>query len=326
MLKQNGHRISQILRRGLLVTAVSLLLVSCGETESTDQEAYRSYGISCLDKGEYDEAVKAFQRALAASHHVGELEIDINMYLARAQYLAGDTEGAVETYTAIINYNDDSAAYLQRGNLYLATGDQEKALADYDSALSEDRGNYELYISIYETLTASDMEEQGKSYLEKASEISGEKGKDHFYKGRIQLILGNQEEAVSLLETAVDQGYVEANFYLATVYRNQGDETTAQSYLDAYLSSEEVDAVALYNAGIVEMTAEDYASAIVFFDAVRKQGEAEGVNMQATLKNLVVAYEKLGDFKNAKAILEDYVKTYPEDDEANRELTFLETR
>ncbi|MBE5890256.1 MAG: tetratricopeptide repeat protein [Lachnospiraceae bacterium] len=326
MLKRNRHRISQIFRRGLLAAAVSLLLVSCGETESTDQEAYRSYGITCLEKGEYDEAVKAFQRALSVSHSVGEVEIDINMYLARAQYLAGDSEGAIETYSVLIQYNHYAAAYYQRGNLYLAIGETDKALADYDSAVDENRSDYEMYIGIYETLSASGMKDQGLAYLEKASDISGEKGKDHFYKGRIQLLLGNTDEAISLLKTAIEQNYAEANFYLATLYREQGDDTTAQSYLDAYLSSEDVDALALYNAGVTEMSAGDYESAVVFFDAVRKQSETEEVNMQSVLKNLAVAYEKLGDFESAKAILEDYVETYPEDDEASRELTFLETR
>ena len=49
-------------------------------------------------------------------------------------------------------------------------------------------------------------------------------------------------------------------------------------------------------------------------------------NKQSVMKSLVIAYEKTADFTSARKVLERYVALYPEDEEAKRELTFLETR
>ena len=45
---------------------------------------------------------------------VGAEELDICYYKAKAQYLSGDVDGAIDTYTAIIDYNKDSDAYYLR--------------------------------------------------------------------------------------------------------------------------------------------------------------------------------------------------------------------
>lgn len=42
---------------------------------------------------------------------VGAEELDICYYKAKAQYLSGDVDGAIDTYTVIIDYDKDSDAY-----------------------------------------------------------------------------------------------------------------------------------------------------------------------------------------------------------------------
>lgn len=51
---------------------------------------------------------------------VGDEEIDICFYNAKAQYLSGDIDGAIESYTAIIDYNGNADAYYLRGCQYFA--------------------------------------------------------------------------------------------------------------------------------------------------------------------------------------------------------------
>ena len=72
------------------------MLSGCGQkTNTTDQEAYRQYGINCIESGDYPSAVDAFQKALDQSHgKVTAAEIDICYYKAEAQFLSGDNEGA----------------------------------------------------------------------------------------------------------------------------------------------------------------------------------------------------------------------------------------
>ena len=42
--------------------------------------------------------------------------------------------------------------------------------------------------------------------------------------------------------------------------------------------------------------------------------------------NVIVCYEKLEDWDNAKVKLEDYVTAYPDDEKAAKEAEFLKTR
>ena len=49
-------------------------------------------------------------------------------------------------------------------------------------------------------------------------------------------------------------------------------------------------------------------------------------NKQILMKTLVIAYEQSGDFAAAKEAMVQYLESYPDDDDAKREFTFLETR
>ena len=49
-------------------------------------------------------------------------------------------------------------------------------------------------------------------------------------------------------------------------------------------------------------------------------------NKQIIMKTLVIAYEQKLDFASALEVMQKYVEAYPDDEEAKRELTFLETR
>ena len=48
--------------------------------------------------------------------------------------------------------------------------------------------------------------------------------------------------------------------------------------------------------------------------------------MQVLKMNEIVAYEKLGEYKQAAVLLGNYLKTYPDDETAKREYEFLKTR
>ena len=72
------------------------------------------------------------------------------------------------------------------------------------------------------------------------------------------------------------------------------------------------------------MSKEDFATAVTYFKAALELEEVP--NKQAVLRNLAISYEKMGDFASARDTMAEYVKLYPEDDEAKEEYTFLQTR
>ncbi len=313
-----------ISRLALLIIML-FMLTGCQNEREKNQEAYRQNGINCMENGDYETAIESFQKALdLANGKVGDIEIDICFYKAQAQYLSGDYEAAFETYNALITYNQNAEAYYLRGNLHFMIGERDAALNDYATAVTKDRKNYELYIGIYESMAKYDMELEGQYYLNEALNIKGKKAYDNMQKGRISFLLGEEDRAIELLTKAVEAGEKEADFYLAEVYEANGDVTKAEACFKSYLDSGIADSVDLYEMGNRQMEKGNYEQAIFYFSSGLELKEVP--NKQVLLKSLVFAYEKNGDFSEAKKQLESYIELYPSDEAAKREMTFLKTR
>ncbi|MCI7108249.1 MAG: tetratricopeptide repeat protein [Agathobacter sp.] len=309
----------------VLMTTLTMTLGACGQKENKEQDAYRQYGITCMESGNYEEALKAFQNALDQSQgKVGEKELDICFYKAKAQMLSGDTEGAFETYNAIIKYNKDARAYYLRGNLYFDMGEPEKALVDYDQAVKRNPEDYELYMGIYESMSRHDMETDGQKYLNMAMERKGDKPQDQLYKGRICYLLGDTDSAITYLTKAKEASQPLASYYLALTYEQQGEKKQAEACIEEYLDSGVATAYDLYDLGHAEMEEEDYKEALKYFNAALKMEEVP--NRQNLMKGAIAAYEYSGDFAAAKKMMKDYLAQYPSDEDAQRESIFLETR
>lgn len=326
-----------------ILTATLLICTGCGSARKEAQETYREQGIAYLESGDYENALKAFQNALdQALGEIGEMELDICFYKAKAQYLSGDEDGALETYSAIIAYNNNSKAYYLRGNLYLAksrvkaqrvdeSSDEPSAaeylsmaLSDYESAVKYEKSDYDLYIGIYDSLVAYDKEEKAEEYLSKALEIFGNSAYDKMKKGWITFLLGENEQAVTLLKEAVEGQELESHYCLAEVYLAMGDTENATLSMNAYISSGIADSYKLYSIAEAQIGRGNYEMAVTCLEAARKLETVP--NNQTVMKTLVIAYEQMNDFASARNILTEYVALYPDDEEAARELTFLETR
>ena len=318
----------KLIHKAAVITLSSMLVLSmgaCGQTDHTEQDAYRQYGITCLENGKYEEALTAFQNALDQSlGKVGEREIDICFYKAKAQMGSGDTEGALQTYNAIIDYNKDARAYYLRGNLYFEQGKSKEACEDYEQAMKKSPKNYELYIGIYQSMRDHDMEAEGQKVLNQALEIKGDKPEDALYKGRICYLLNDTENAISYLTKAKEGNLSLASYYLALTYELGGETQKAKDCVQEYLDSGTATSYDLYELGTGEMEKEDYEEALTYFNAALALEEVP--NRQSLMKSAIAAYEYSGDFASAKKMMKDYLSKYPSDEDAKRESTFLETR
>ena len=100
--------------------AVTFTVTAC-TTSSERQIEYKTEGMNALNKGDYVKAVQMFDEALQSSEaRVTDDEIDICYYKAAAQFNAGDVKGAIKTYTALIDYDEDNPYPLfLRGSVYL---------------------------------------------------------------------------------------------------------------------------------------------------------------------------------------------------------------
>lgn len=308
---------------GLAVCALGL--GGCQQEDREEQNKYKQYGINCLQNGEYEDAVTAFDNALGqGGGRVSEAEIDICCYKAEAQYLGGDLEGAEETYNSLLAYDEIPEVYYLRGSLYSGQGKWEEAKQDFEAAANLEDQDIALYIGIYEAFAAHDLKEEGKEYLNKTLEMEGDSPEEIMQKGRAYFLLGDTQNAISLLAEAIEQENVEANYYMAEVYADLGDTASADTYFNAYLESGTADSSELYIMGKRHMNNEDYAHAISYFQAALEMEKVP--NQQILMKECAIAYERKGDFAEARNMLQEYLELYPSDEEAQREMKFLESR
>ena len=320
-----NNKFKKLLYMTALVVAMMFMCTGCSNERVEEQRELRLEGITLMENGKYEESLEKFQEALDLSlGEIGEAELDICFYKAEAQYMLGDLEGATATYTAIIDFNQNAKAYFLRGNLYYSLGEEEKALKDYGKAVEQDEKNYELYIGVYEALTAHGKEKEAQDYLNQALEIKGSSAYDKMQKGRINFFLGENKTALSLLEEAAKAKEKQAFYYLAEIYSLMGDEESSKSNMNAYLESGAADSFSLFQIANDELGKGNSEMAIRCLTAAL---ELESVpNKQIVMKTLVIAYEQDLQFDKALELVKEYVKAYPDDEDAKRELTFLETR
>lgn len=314
----------------IAVSAVVLLLAGslagCTDKDKENQEAYRKIGINSMAEGNYEKAIKSFQKALDTSlGEIGAEEIDICYYKAAAQFAKGDYDDAIKTYTALIDYDKKNGeAYYLRGSVYLNQDKKEKALKDYDKAIAADSTDYELYEGIYENLSNSGYEEEGKQYLEKAVENKAKEAEDYAAQGHIYYLLGDYKQATTNLDKAIDKNSKGALLYLAEIYNAEDKTEEAQALLENYVKDNAKDSEALNTLGMMQMNHENYEDALKYFQLGLEIKDAS--NRQELMKNEIAAYEYMGDFASAKKKMEAYLKEYQNDEEAVREYTFLKTR
>ncbi len=293
-----------------------------------EQLVYRGKGIAYIGKAEYETAIENLKLALKKSTgRVTDLEIDSSYYLALAQYKNSDRQGAIQTYTNILAFDDKEArGYYLRGTVYLADGNLDSAVSDFDNAISCDASDYEMYINIFKNLNNKGYTAEGQGYLNKALGIKDAKD-DGLNIGIIYYYLGDTDNATTQLSKAKDAGNKEALLYLGKVYQQLEDNATAMSLYEEYIAGAKnsTGLGAVYNTlGMCKMEEGSYQDALTNFSA----GIAlnEGDSIQELLFNEVVAYEYLSDFTTAAQKMQAYISLYPNDSTANREYDFLKTR
>jgi len=317
-------RKQQILK--ILVVAGAIIFTGCGSMnlQEKDELSYRKAGIQYMEKGNYEQAAKAFQKALDyANGRIGNVELDICYYKALSFARMGEVSKAEEVYNALINYDSDNAdAYLQRGNLYAFEQKVKEAVADYEKAIALKPGKQELYMAVYENLLAAGAgKTQAQSYLKRALQLSDESGEDYRNKGKIYYILGEYDKAKQYLSMAENEGDEEARLYMARVYEAAGEKQQAYAIYESYDKTHKDSFAKLRLVNLV-MEQKEYEKALTYITEAKKLVEKD--QLQQLLTYEIIALEKTGDKEQAKKALQSYTRTYPEDQKAKRELAFLE--
>ena len=309
---------------GLL--SVSGLMTGCGGGRAQKAQEYKELGITQMAGSDYESALDSFQKALDQSlGEVGAEEIDICYYKALAQFKSGDVKGAIETYTALIDYDKKNwEVYYLRGSAYLQDEQRKLCLKDYDQAIELNGKDYELYTHIFENLSAAGYEEEGQGYLKKALELKPSGKEGYAGLGYAYFLSGDYENAEENLKKSVDEGYDKALLALGQVYAANNKSEEAKTCFEKYMEKYPKDAEALNELGGIALGASEYAEAATYFEKAMEVAE-KGEN-QSIWRNLITAYEYAGEFEKALDEAKDYIVDYPRDDAMQREYEFLQTR
>lgn len=295
------------------------------EAEEDPRLLYRGEGMAYMGKTQYAEAAEAFETALSLSDgRINDMDYDINYYLATAYYKQGETDKAIRAYTAILDLRpEEGDAYYLRGVIYTERGKLEEALADFDKTISLNTRDYDRLISIYCVLAENGFKESGQKYLQTAME-SGTKYMTNFEKGRISYYLEDYDNARTYLEKAREEEGADAVLFLGKTHEILGEYNYAISVYNNFLESGAESPQILNQLGLCKIEMKDYQGALEAFQ--RAMNIEDNGMMQILKMNEVVAYECLGEYKQAAALLGSYLNTYPDDASAKREYEFLKTR
>ena len=255
------------------------------------QMSYRGQGLAYMGLTQYEKAVECLEKALTYSDaKLGEIDFDINYYLATAYYKQGD---------------------------------QEAAQADFDRAVEIDPEDYDMRINIFCSCSENGLQELGEGYLQAVLDSKDKKLTD-YNRGRMNYYLGDYNNARNSLEKAKDSnGGVDVVRLLGQTYEKLGDNNYAASVYSNFLSTTP-DAQIYNQLGLCNLKTGDYEAAL---NAFQSGLAIEGNQLMQVLSfNEIVAYEYLGDFKQATVLMQKYLSTYPDDEKALREYEFLQTR
>lgn len=148
-------------------------------------------------------------------------------------------------------------------------------------------------------------------------------------KGVEYLEAGQYEEAAEAFEEAVEAGGNIGDAYRGigiARWEQEDYEGAKEAFLEA-LENEAQMTGTLYNfIGNCELKLGNPVSAQNFF----RLGigiEDNSAEMEQEMRyNMIVAYEQAGDWESAKVELDKYIAEYPDDETAQKEREFLETR
>ncbi len=287
------------------------------------EEAWRGEGIALLKLNRYEEAMKAFETALAQNKGGKNFQRDVWLYKAAAQHKSGDIAQALESCRQAEALGADAECYLLMGRLQLELDQYEDANQSFQNAIEKD-DSYDMYVDIYQSYEQKDMTADGEAYLKQALVQEGKNKEDCYQRGRIYFFMGDNESARKELTLSADEGYGAAMLFLGKVYLSENDVEHARAMYQQYMDLEENMAKGYNGLSLCDMAEKNYDSALENLQKGLDIAETEDV--QELLYNEIVVYEKTMDFQTAKSKMEAYIELYPDDAEAQKEYEFLQHR
>ncbi len=267
-------------------------LATEGLTAEQRAEASAALGVTYMENGRYTDAIPLFAGQEASLH------------LARAYEGAGESEAAIETYTAYGAANPEMGAYVQRAiaQNYLLLGDRAAAIEAYEASLDAPqhyRVAVDTRIALAQFYEADGRFQEAIAHYDAIRNIAqteNTKGQMAYLSGLAALADGDEFEAHTRFETAVNH-----------------HPTAPAAYESLILLVEAEWTVDEFQRGLVDFYAGAYEPAAAAFNRVlaTEPNDAEArlylAKTYEAAGNLTAAYDALAQYRlnePEKAIIE----------------------
>jgi superkiller protein 3 len=207
-------------------------------------ETLTAQGETHLKNKQFDQAIQAFQKALAQNPKNAEAKDGLSeAYTEKGIAAAGEKndESAIPLFNEAIKADDKNAvAYMHLGEIHEAYERNDKAIENYEKALAIAPELTELYIPVGLLLIESGEIARAGAYLEKAEKANVSGAEIHYLRGLYLYKQNKNEEALKAFNKTLelDPKSVLAHYYQAVIFDrlNQNQQSIA-----AYQKSVEIE-------------------------------------------------------------------------------------
>jgi tetratricopeptide (TPR) repeat protein len=190
---------------------------------------YDNLGNALLQKGQVDEALEQFQKALEINHH----DVDAHSNLGAALFQKGQVDDAVAHYKKALEINPNYAqANYNLGLALFQKGQVDDAVAQYKKAVKINPYYPEAHNNLGNALLQEGQVDEALEQFQKALEINPDYVDAHSNLGITLFRKGQVDDAVAQYKKAleINPDYVNAHYNLANALFQKGqlDEAVAQ--------------------------------------------------------------------------------------------------
>lgn len=199
-----------LLKKSFLKLGMLFVIMFLTACSSKKVDELRLQGIEELQKAKYEDAIETFNKALELSDgKVSEMQYDILIYRAEAEYMTGDLEAAQKTIDTLREVNGDKDEYVRfqsqldakkliaEATEALNNGEIETAREKLDEAVSRGIKNdrdlqFDEIVYLEKTARWEEALEQIKTYLEQYPNDKDAEREKKFLETRVNALKSNE--------------------------------------------------------------------------------------------------------------------------------------
>jgi Flp pilus assembly protein TadD len=247
--------------------------------------AHGNLGNALLQKGEVDEAIHQFQKALQIKPN----DAEIHNNLGNALLQKGEVDEAITHFQKALQIKpDDAEIHNNLGNALLQKGEADKAIVHYQKALQIKPDDAEIHYNLGNVLFQKGETDEAITHFQKALQIKPDYADAHHNLGCALLQKGNVDEAIAHFQKTlqIKPDDTDAQINLAWVLATASQESLRNGNQAVELAQQANQLAGGENPTILNTLAAAYAEVGRFSDAKRSAQKAIELAQAAGKKDL----------------------------------------